>query len=139
LIKKLLAIFLIVVICFAVGAGIALIYKEYTMHQTATAVENTVSLKWYLDGTEFTNDSTLDWGTLNVTETYFYNLTVVNEGTVNTNVYLLIQNLPVGWTETWTANNTVLAPNSWVAGDLDLYCGSAGTFNWNTKIVGEQV
>ena len=124
---------------FFLSLVLAPIVTEYVMHETATSVENTVSLKWYLDGVEFTNDSTLDWGTLNVTETYFYNLTVVNEGTVNTKVSVLTIGLPVGWSRTWTANNTVLAPDSWVAGDLDLYVGSKGTFNWDTKIVGEQV
>lgn len=124
---------------FGVTLVFAPIVHEYVMTQTATGVEKTVSLRYYMDGTEFYNGSQLAWGLVNVSETYYYNLTVVNVGNLNTKVYVLIKNLPVGWTESWTANNTVLAPNQWVDGDFDLYCGSTGTYIWNWTIRAEEI
>jgi hypothetical protein len=88
--------------------------------QTATVPANSTLIA-YLDGNVWPNETTIEWGTVNPGATYTKNFTVYNNGNVNMTVALeLSSDQPVGWIETWTANNTLLTPKTSAIGTLSL-------------------
>lgn len=101
----------------------------------------TVQLEEYLDSQLVANDTSFDWGELLPGESYDWNYTVQNVGSVNCTVYRLVHSLPNGWTETWTGNNTLLTPQDWLVGNLTLTvaANASGTYNWHSYLIGEQV
>lgn len=105
-----------------------------------TVTVQSFTLETYVDNVLWTNGSTIDWGTVKPdAEYYFENFTVRNTGSISCTVYLVIPNLPVGWSETWQGNGTLLNPLEQVEASLNLTIpvGADGTYNFNSYIRGE--
>jgi len=86
----------------------------------------------YVDEIPYDNGTALDWGNVTVGYTYYVNFTVANVGTTTETVYLHVSDVPYNCTESWMGNGTLLAPNTYVAGDLTLTVGvnaPVGLFN----------
>lgn len=133
---KLIAFFFIGLL---IGYVAATVTTTYIIPQTATIPSLTMNI--YIDGALKTNGTTIDWGMTNLGTTYYVNLTVQNKGTVSATVYMYVVNLPSGWVQTWTANNTLLMPLQSAKGDLELTPSSTainGTYNWQTIICATQ-
>lgn len=94
----------------------------------------------YVDNVAFANNSWINWGDLTggVAETAEFS--VYNAGNVALNISLIISNLPSQWTETWSANNTVVAAKNWLNATLTLtpYVDAlAGYYSWNTTLLAQ--
>ena len=117
-------IILVVIVVAFVIAGVLL--------SAPATVENDV--KVYIDTVEqkvnYTAPQTLDWGTITAPNTYTRNFTVVNAGTQNYTI-ILVTTEPYGTTQTWSYNNTLLAPNTYAASNL-VYTLSAGAVTGST-------
>lgn len=134
--KSKLGTLLLLITALVAGTAIGVLVQEYYYPQNAT-VKASTSLEIYLDDELWTNGTAIDWGTIEPEDIWYSNLTVVNTGNTNTTVYLVIEGLPQGWTETWTANNTFLEPTESVSGDLTLTVAAdatAGTYEWNSYL-----
>ena len=131
------------ILCFAlvlVGAGFvaAAVIQQY-MHPS-TAHGQTVELTAYLDGELWENNTAIDWGDVESDTAYWCYLNVTNTGQLNCTVSMTTTNLPAGWTQTWTANNTFLESNEWANGTLTITTATveAITYNWDTIIKATQ-
>lgn len=125
-----------------VGVVIGATVNKYVLHIPQEATVSNATLVTYVDGKQWTNGTLLNWTTVDPGATYYCNLTVQNTGNVNVTVYLIVDGLPLGWTETWTGNATLLMPNESVSGDLDLTVPvdavKGAKCNWDSYIKGEQ-
>lgn len=113
---------------FAVVLGVALanVYEQYLIHNVGTI--NTYSLKLYLDDTELSNNSAIDWGMCDAGGSYYFsNFTVQNNSTTSVTVLMSTVNLPSDWTVAWQGNNTVLAPTEKAGGWLNLTIAATAT------------
>lgn len=132
--SNMIGILLIMVLASVVIAGVTIKY-----YHPETAVVTPVSLREYLDGELVANGTTFDWDTLEAGVTYDWNYTVENVGSVNCTVYRLAEDLPVGWTETWTHNNTVFMPYETKIGNLTLTVpvNASGSYSWRSYLIAE--
>jgi len=129
-----IAIALIALLVGIVGAGIVMNY-----YHPETAVVTPVSIKEYLDGESVANGTTFDWDQLEAGVTYDWNYTVENVGSVNCTVYRITPNLPGGWVETWTWNNTLFKPYETKVGNLTLTVpvNASGSYSWHSYLIAE--
>ena len=115
----------------------AVAVNQMMFPQTANVPANS-SLITYLDGNVWPNGTTIDWGTVNPGMTYIKNFTVYNNGNVNMTVALALSGgPPVGWVETWSANNTLLTPKTSAIGTLSLQVpgDAVGTaYSWTSWV-----
>lgn len=86
----------------------------------------------YFEGIKWINNTPVDWGTLNITESpsWTMELTVKNVGTEPFNVSVEVENFPVGWTISWTQNNTIINSASEATADLIVTPTTLGLANW---------
>jgi len=141
--KTTIAIILIVCLLAATAAWAI---NEYILQkpfrQDATAVNP--SMLVYLGGDLLADNELLSWDEIIVgVEYYMDNLTVRNTGDCNIMVFLIQENFPSGWIQTWenttaSVNGTTLQPNTQVSGNLTLTANSVGTESWNSYVVAEQ-
>lgn len=134
--KKGLILLFATVSLLAAGAAIAL--QPLIIPNNAT-VEIVGNIDVYVEGE--LNPSSLNWGTF-TPDTYDYmNLTVVNKANGPVTVYILVSGLSSGWTQTWTANDTLLQPLGIAQGDLTLTVpadASAGSYNWDLYVCADE-
>jgi len=107
----------------------------------STAFVPAATVDIYIDEVLWENGTELAWGTVYPGETTFCNLTVQNTGDTNATVIVTCPDLPVGWTLTWTENNTLLNVTQVLEGDLDLtvpYDAVPGSYSWTTYVLAEQ-
>jgi len=134
--KKVLAV--LAALGFLIGLVAAQIMIEYYFPQTA--VIPSAELTVYINGDEWINGTTIDWGNVTAGEAYSVTMNVTNIGGVTCNVTLIIVDLPAGWTETWQGNNTLLAPGESVSADLILTVpqnAASGAYTWDSYVCGE--
>jgi archaellin len=93
-------------------------------------------LKVYIDNVEFTGNqtaiNTLDWGPVQPGFTYTKNFTVVNNGNQNLTL-LLLTTEPLGTTQTWPYNGSMLPPSFSAQGSLEYKLSasaSSGACTW---------
>jgi len=140
--KKTTIIFLILLVALPLTTYyvIAPLVQQWLIPQTATI--SNVSYTMYIDSVLWTNNTLLDWGPLDPGASYTCNLTIVNTSNVNATFYLLTDTLPVGWSESWTANATLLEPTQVASGDwtltVDVAAVPGDSYNWNSWVGGEQ-
>ena len=136
-VKACLIVMLIGVCVFAGFAGAAVYYQ---LNYPSSAEGQTVEVTAYLDSILWKNNTEIDWGPVNATTAYWSYLNVTNSGQLACTVTLHSQGLPNGWTQTWTANNTVIAPTEWANGTLTVTTTTveAITYEWDTIIRAEQ-
>ena len=112
-----LAIGVLACVCFGMAVGIVL--NSYIFPTTYT-VQST-ALTFYLDNTEWQNNTAIDWGFVEPGATYIYqNFTVVNTGTTVVNVTHHTLNLAPGFNQTYSAHGTILQPTNKTMGTLTL-------------------
>jgi len=122
-----------------VAFGFAAVGHQLWFPQEAT-IGAKIKLEAYLDGDAWTNGTMIDWGSnLNASESYYIPLSVNNTGTLNCTVLFITPDLPVGWLQTWTRNNTFCAIGDSLTGNLTLTTPAIvanGTYAWNSYIKG---
>jgi len=91
----------------------------FHMPQTASP-QTQVDIECYVDTVQWTNGTELNWGEVQPNTTYTKTLKVINVDTKNAIIYITIAGLPLGWTETWSINNTQLNAGLQVNGVLQL-------------------
>ena len=109
------------------------------MPQEAT-IKNPSPLLIYVKGTLMENATDIiDWEDVEPSSVNTCNLTVVNNGTSTLIVYFITVNLPSGFTETWTANSTILLPTKAAVGTLTLTVSSVeGSYSWDSYVTWEE-
>lgn len=120
------------------GISIATAVQMWMYGQTSTVPPEGYTM--YLEDEVWANGTAIDWGDTYPGNTYYYNLTVESLVPSNTTVWLEVVDLPLGWTETWDANATLLGPEESVFGWLNLTIPSdaeAGEYSWDSYIKGE--
>ena len=135
---QLILIISLIGICIFVGFVVAGVIQQYVYPSTATG--QTVGITIYLGDEEWINGTAIDWGNVEADISYYDFLNVKNTGQLSVNVTHYTTDLPAGWTQTWTANGTVIAAGAWANGTLTLTTTTveAQTYNWNTIIRAEQ-
>ena len=128
----------ILLVALLIGVAAAVIYEKWYLPQTVTV--GTAALEIYLTETKYENGTDIEWGLVEPGKSYNKSLNVTNTGTLPCNVTLILIDLPIGWTETWTANKTIIATGEWANGTLTLTVPSdaLGYYQWNSYIRGEQ-
>lgn len=107
-----------IIIAILVGIAGAEILKQYYHEMTAEVVS--ITLTRTFNGTILTDDEQINWGIVEPDTTTVAQLNVTNTGTAPCNVTLW-HNAPIGWTITWSLNNTRLEPSESAVAPLDLY------------------
>jgi len=107
----------IIALFTAVTALGALSAQEYYA-QHAVGGDN-LKICTYLDNVRQLNNTVIEWGTV-TRGTHTKLLSILNNGTVPYNLTIYITNLPLGWTESWTKNNTVVSPQAWANASFTL-------------------
>ena len=117
-----------------VGFTAAAVIQQYLHPSTATG--QILKITSYLDGDLWLNNTGIDWDKVEADKSYWSYLNITNSGQLSCTVTLHSIGLPLGWTQTWTANNTLVTPNEWANGTLTLTTATveAITYNWNTII-----
>jgi len=117
-----------------VGVAAAASINQYL--QTATIPENT-DLQLFIDEAPQAINSTIAWGTITAGQTYTKTLCINNTGNMNITISLIVD-LPADWQQTWTANNTLIAPATNVTAPLYLLAptnAAPGNYQWTTQIL----
>lgn len=127
-ISPLLALIVIIVIivvavavAFALGSAPAVAASDVTVY--IDSVKQDVN---------YTQPQTLNWGNVVAGNVYTKNFTVTNTGTQNLTLMLLTTE-PLGTTQTWAYNNSLLPPSTMASGSLTLTLStnpSPGTYTW---------
>lgn len=65
-------------------------------------------IQFFLNGTSWTSDTLTDWGYLNPGQNVRVTFNVSNGYNYGINISLITPDLPLGWTETWYLNNTII-------------------------------
>jgi hypothetical protein len=130
---------LIIIVILVVIVAVAIASSQ------PAAVQNDVTV--YLDtvkqNVNITQPQTLNWGNIAAGNVYTKNLTVTNTGSQNLTLMLLTTE-PLGTSQTWAYNNTILPPLSYASGSLTLTLSitpSSGQYTWrllatnNTMII----
>ena len=127
-------------VCIFAGFVGAAYYASQTKVHPSTATGQTVGITIYLGDEEWINGTAINWGPVEANSQQYDYLNVKNTGQLSCIVTLHSTGLPVGWTQTWTANATTITPNQWANGTLWLNTTNveAVTYNWNTIIRAEQ-
>ena len=135
--KYILFIVLFGILVFT-GFVVAGMVKQYLYPSTAQG--QIVKLTIYFENTEWANNTAIPWGKVESDTAYYDYLNIKNTGQLNVTVTMTTQNLPIGWTQTWTANNTFLKPNEWANGTLTLTTTTvdAISYYWDTFIEAQQ-
>jgi len=123
---------------FIVGASVVWAVQTYQFPNSATIPE--VEYTIYIDGTEWTGGTLIEWDIIYPGNTYYYNLTVQSLVPSNTTVHVTTTSLPSGWNLTWSLNATVISPEQTVWDYLNLSIPSdevADTYTWYMEIKGE--
>ena len=128
--------FVLAVLIFLAIASIAYatVTLYYSMPMSAT-VSATVEI--YVDGEKWSNNTEICWGNVTAGESYNKTLSIRNLGGCNVTVTFTVENLPTGWTLTFTGNNTVVQPSAWLNGTLTLTVpadATSGEYAWNCQL-----
>lgn len=143
--KAILAILTVAMLTFAV-AGFALPLIVQYWHPNEGTI-GTPSLEMYLkDNTEvgnflYADTDPIQWGLCDAGVTYYFeNMTVVNTGNIELTVHIVTENLPTDWVLTWAGNDTLLAPDGKIEGQLELTIPAGATEwgEWGFYLTGEQ-
>ena len=125
-----LQIGIVIAIILVVGVAAA-----FMLGSSPTEVNNG-DITVYIDTVKqignYTQPQTLSWGTISALNTYTKNFTVANTGASPYNL-LLITAEPVGTSQSWSFNNTVIAPATVSQGTLTLTLSMApqvGAYTW---------
>ena len=130
---KALTIFALALIGLLIGAtAMALVMEQYLMPQTAYVS----AAAFYLDDVQWTNNTLVDWGSVEPDNTYLWSFRVNNTSAEPINVTLYVSGLPVGWLETWSMNYTTIAVGESAVAPLELYIpvGATGFASWSMWI-----
>ena len=132
--KALGAILLIAALTFAALTYgqylLQLLFPNYASIGTATSIE-----AYFYDPPQlWTNNTTIDWGDLDLGTEWTINLTVKNTGNVPLTITIYITNILPDYTVTWTANNTTVNPSHNATAPLTLSVPSTATPGTNIKI-----
>jgi uncharacterized repeat protein (TIGR01451 family) len=131
----LLATILAVSLVFAV-------YYQIKYYPSQVYITGELNLTAYLDGVEWINGTTIDWGNMSIGETKSFAFDVKNTGNIPLTVFLQLENFPpsnLTATCTWTANQTTINPNEWANGTLSLTIDDAignQTYTWSNWLCG---
>ena len=115
--------------------AIAVVAVAFSMGGTPEAASNgdiTVYIDTVQQTGNYTQPQTLQWGTISALNTYTKNFTVANTGTSQYSL-LLLTTEPIGTTQSWSFNNTVIAPATVSQGTLTLTLSitpQAGAYTW---------
>jgi len=125
-----------VLIASLVSAVLAAVSLLYEMPMTATVTE-TASLNLYVDGSIWTNGTTIDWGSLEAGKTYTKSLDIKNTGNVALQVWITVEGLPDGWSLSYDQQNSIVQPGQWLNGTLTLTVSEAagiGDYTWTAYL-----
>lgn len=132
-------IFIVIIIVIVIVAVAISASQPATSSQT----DVTVYLDTVKQNMNITQPQTLNWGNIAAGNVYTKNLTVTNTGSQNLTLMLLTTE-PLGTSQTWAYNNTILPPLSYASGSLTLTLSitpSSGQYTWrllatnNTAII----
>jgi len=108
---------------------------------TVQPQENQLEISVTVDQNSWTNGTQLDWQIITPGETLTKTLAVQNIDTKSGTIYIKISGLPLGYTLTWTANNTVVTSGSQIQGQLQLVAPDPITDysvqNWDMWIISD--
>jgi hypothetical protein len=125
------AIMVIIVIIIFVIVGIAAAIGASITPQTANS-DVTVYIDDVKQDVNYTQPQTLDWGSTIAGNVYTKNFNVTNTGNQNLTLMLLTTE-PLGTTQSWAHNNSLLPPASYAQGSLTLTLStnpSSGAYTW---------
>lgn len=117
MLKQAIIIILALLCAILIASTVAVILERYFMPQTAQ-VNALVTME--LDGVQWTNGTTIDWGLVDPDSTYFYPFSVTSISG-NYTITLYVSGLPDGWIQTWSANGTMVGFQETVTANLTLY------------------
>jgi len=127
--RKVLVLLALAVSLISVGSATT----YYTLYHTGKAnVKGHPELTEYLDGVPLANNTVINWGDVDPGQDYIKNYTVLNSGNKPLTVILRVENLPVGWSLIWAANNTALNPGESAQGNLILSVPSSASETLHT-------
>jgi len=121
-----------------VGAGAGATVNQYIYQNNGFIVIGKLDI--YIDNEP--NPTSLDWGTMLPSSTYYVSLIVVNKGNTKVTVTLTTVSLPEGWIHTWALNNTVWQINESKSADLYLIIPAdavGGNYAWTTILTATEV
>jgi hypothetical protein len=117
-----------------VGVAMAATVNQYNQMATVESLETIT----FMNSEALTPNATIDWGIVYAGSAYEFNYTVYNNATEAHTVYLLILELPTGWSQQWIANGTLLQPQTGISAPLTLVIPSNTTskqYSWQHQIV----
>jgi hypothetical protein len=129
---------LVFILTIIIGAGLVYAATQWAYPQSATVPPE--RYRYYVDDEAWSNGTNIDWYDLYPGTTNYCNFTVVSLVPSNTTITIYPLNLPIGWTQTWTANNTLIPPLGTAFGWLNVTVPSdavAGDYSWSLIVKGE--
>ena len=126
-----LAVLIVLAIASIAYAAVTL---YYSMPMSATV---SAAVEIYVDGEKWSNNTEICWGNVMAGESYNKTLSIRNLGGCNVTVVFTVENLPTGWALTFTGNNTVVKPQTWLNGTLTLTVpanATSGEYAWNCHL-----
>jgi hypothetical protein len=117
-----------------IGIVAASIISNLNYPQTATIAEAEALV--LLNGSEWANNTKIEWGIIIPSVEKTFDFDIQNIGQVPFTAVMVISNLPEGWTETYSGNNTLIIVGETLEGTLSLTAskGSTGTHAWDSCI-----
>ena len=122
-ISKLAGVLVVFMVAFASIVAAAAV-QLYIFPQKANVAGN-VQVSFTLNGTAWANNTGFDWGIIQPGVWNNVSLNVYNAGNTNDSLVLIPQTMPSGCDQTWTLNNTVIAPAATAYGTLSMYVPAA--------------
>lgn len=136
--KAIIILLLTTIISTVVGAKI--IIDQFTYTTSGSLGDEAHALVIFINGTQIEGNGTFTYGKF-IRGINTYNLTVWNNGSTTVLVYLKTSGLPVGWTQTWEGNNTLLMPDYVVEGVCTITIpveAVDGMYSWMTTVTAEK-
>ena len=90
----------------------------------------------YIDGQKYVNGTMINWGNLTAGHNYTKTLDVKNNGGSTVTIQYIVTP-PQNWTLTYSKNNTIVIPGTWLNGTLTLHVyenATAKTYYWDSYI-----
>ena len=95
----------------AVAAAIS-VYRFYMPQTVTVAVTSTPAVRVVIDGVEWTNGTTIDWGTIHRGGSKSKDLIIYNDDDITVRVYI-VPSLPSDWEMHWSENATLISGHKW--------------------------
>ena len=141
--KLVAAIAVILIASLLVGAVLAAsIYTQNNPNNASYTSTVNVALTMQVNGTTYAAGTAINWGAIVPDQTRIQTISIQNTGDHPAVVTLIVNDLPTGFTLTWTSNSTTVPPGTTVTAPLTLHTPTTlteGAYSWNMQTKGVAV